>query len=157
MKNFTFIIVMLMIWCFVLQGVEVITLKNGLNLEEKMSHNAVFLKECVAFELSPDGDIGYFLDKKYGHILVVDTATGKLLQEISSRGQGPGQLASPISMCLKGDKMYGLDNGFSGVKIFSTEGKTLSEFRLPIQPWNWTRIAVNTQGEIFIGSSGSVP
>ncbi|MCP4217298.1 MAG: hypothetical protein GY765_21825, partial [bacterium] len=148
-KNFIIVFVLL-ICCFTLPGLEEITLKDGLNLEEKMSKNAVFLKECAALELDREDDIGYFLDKKYGHILVVDTSTGKLVRTISSRGQGPAELQSPISMRLKGDKVYVLD-GAGAVKIFSTKGKPIREFRLPIQPWDWTRIDVNKQGEIFLG------
>ncbi len=121
------------------------------NFEEKMVKNQVFIKDCVAFDLAPEDDRVYFLDNEYSHILVVKLSSGELVKTISSKGQGPAELHNPTSMRVKNGIIYVLDRGFSGIKMFDTEGKSLGQFRLRTIPSHWVRIDVNGKGEIFVG------
>ncbi|MCP4216942.1 MAG: hypothetical protein GY765_19995, partial [bacterium] len=147
------IVFLLLLGCSLHQlGVEEVSLTNRINFEEKMSKNEVFLKRCTAFDLNYAANRVYFVDKNYGHILVVELSSGKLVKTISSKGQGPAELHEPTSMRIRDGKIFVLDRGFGGIKMFDTEGRNLGQFRLKTIPWRWTRIDVNDKGEIFVGS-----
>lgn len=55
-------------------------------------------------------------------------------------------------MAIKGKKIIVLDTGFNGIKIFSTDGEIIKEFRLERNIGSRRRMAVNDAGEIFIGA-----
>ncbi|MCP4213045.1 MAG: 6-bladed beta-propeller, partial [bacterium] len=115
-----------------------------------MAEHEVFLKDCVAFEPFPEENRVYFLDKEFCCIFVVELSSGRLLKTIGSRGQGPQELTSPVSMCISGGKIYVLDRGFNGFKIFDTMGNFITERRLSVVPSQWTRIDIRND-EIYLG------
>lgn len=133
-------------------AVEKVILKNGINLEEKLAGNNVFLKYCKGIALDIPNNRVYLLDLKFGMIFQVELSTGKLVKTIASKGQGPGQLHRPAGMVLKNDKLFVLDRGFNGVKVFDTSGKVVSEFRFKnIYHGSHRNIDVNEKNEIFLG------
>jgi len=136
-------------------GQETIILKNGINLEEKMADNEVFLKNCVAVEMEPENNVIYFLDQRYCEIFKVDLSSGKLLKTIGNRGEGPQELHFPIDMAIKNKKIFVLDRGFNGIKIFDVEGKFIDEFRFQKTVGSTRTIDVDEKGEIFLGSLDS--
>lgn len=146
---------LLLLLLFILPGnqwaVERVVLKNGINLGEKLANNNVFFKWCYDFVLEPENDRAYFLDKVYGKIFKVELSTGKLIKTISSKGQGPAELHRPKNISLQNNKLFVLDTGFNGVKIFDIEGKIVSEFRFQNLYCNSRNIVVNEKNEIFIG------
>ncbi|MCP4213173.1 MAG: hypothetical protein GY765_00885, partial [bacterium] len=149
MKLF-FVICFIVCLGFLLEGVEVLSLHNGLDLENRMADNGAFVKKCTSVDIDPENNRAFFLDLQYGHIVVVALDTGKLIRTISSKGQGPMELNWPISMDIHGDRIYVLDLGLKSVKVFDVEGRFINGFRIPIVP-GWTRISVSRNKEIFIG------
>lgn len=116
-----------------------------------LERNNVFFKWCIDFDVE-DNTYIYFLDSSFGYILKVDYQSGKLIKSISSKGQGPGELAWPSSIRVMNSKIYVFDRGFNGVKIFSTEGKFLNSFKITNSGGSGT-IDVNKNNEIFLQST----
>ncbi len=144
-----------MIFLLLLSGsssaVEKIIFKDGVNFEQKLSDNNVFFKNCSDFEILPLNNIGFFLDEEYGMIFKVELSSGKLLKTISSKGQGPGELHIPISLRVRNNMIFVLDNGFNGIKIFELEGKFVNSFRIGSTLFGNRNIYVNEKNEIFVG------
>lgn len=132
-------------------AVEKITLKDGLNFEEKLAENDVFFKQCVDFEILPENKVVYFLDKTYGMIFKVDLNTGKLLKTISSKGQAPAELHLPVCLRIRNNMIFVLDKGFMGVKIFDLEGKFIDCFKVAAVLFDRRNLYVNDKSEIFVG------
>ncbi|MCP4218407.1 MAG: hypothetical protein GY765_27470 [bacterium] len=151
MKRIAIVLILVFVFASLQFGIEEITPTNRINFEEKMAKNEVFFKDCAAFDLDPATDRVYFLDKSYGHILVVKLSSGELIKSISSKGQGPAELHNPTSMRVRDGKIYVLDRGFGGIKMFDTEGKSSGQFRLRALTSHWARIDANSNGEIFVG------
>jgi len=72
---------------------------------KKMNANDVYVKWVWAVDVDSTGNL-YFLDKRYCHILKIETDTGKLITSISSKGQGPQEIFIAETMTLKDDKIY---------------------------------------------------
>jgi DNA-binding beta-propeller fold protein YncE len=119
---------------------------NTIDFLEKMDKNDVFVK-FVEFVDVDDKNIFYFLDTGLCTILKLDSDTGKLIKFISSRGQGSGELDIPIAMKVTNNMIFVADFGFGGVKIFSTEGDLLKEFKTGLHI-GW--LDVNKRNEIFV-------
>lgn len=129
-------------------ALETIILKNPIHFDRKLGSNNVFLKWCESFDLV--GDFFYFLDTKYSIIFKIEKETGKLVQTISSMGQGPFEIQHANYFSVKNGKIFVLDSGFNGIKIFDTSGKGINEIKIPIVLSSAT-IDVNKKDEIFIG------
>jgi hypothetical protein len=132
-------------------SVDTIVLKGGIDFEKQLSVNEIFLRNCRDFDMDPDKELIYFLDSTYCHIFKVDMKTGKLLKTISSRGQGPSELMSPVSMKAENDLLVVLDRGFGGIKIFAPDGKLINEFRVNNYIIGNRSIDVNDKNEIYLG------
>ena len=149
------IIILILIFLLLLSGsssaVEKIIFKDGVNFEQKLSDNDVFFKNCSDFEILPLNNIGFFLDEEYGMIFKVELSSGKLLKTISSKGQGPGELHIPISLRVRNNMIFVLDNGFNGIKIFDLEGKFVNSFRIGSTLFGNRNIYVDEKNEIFVG------
>jgi len=123
--------------------------------EKQLDENEVFFKTLTGFEMDDQGNL-YYLECNYATIYKVDMNSGKLLKTISSRGQGPGQLNRPTAMTVKKGKIFVLDIGFGGIKVFDTDGKCLKEFRVgnanvySISLFLNQIIAANDNNEIFV-------
>jgi len=128
--------------------VEAIMLKEPIDFGAKLLKNNIFFKKCKSFDWE-DGFF-YFLDTKFGTVFKVDDKTGKLQKTIATRGQGPAQLQQATAIRVKDKKIYILDNGFGGFKIFDTEGKLLKETKLTVALKRYVS-DVNDKGEIFLG------
>ncbi len=135
--------------------VDIFTLERKNNLGKKME-NEIFVKWIWSFDF--DDFYLYIIDNKYGTILKVDLQTGKLIQTISSKGQGPGELEKPVHIEEKGNKLYVLDTAWGGIKIFDKSGKYLSSFHtilpfIPVMPFLGSQIfTVNERGEVFVAA-----
>ena len=149
------IIILIMFCVLLLNGAshaeEKIIFKDGVNFEKKLSDNNVFFKNCVDFEILPLNNVGFFLDKEYGVIFKIELSSGKLLKTISSKGQGPGELHLPISLCVRNNMIFVLDKGFNGIQIFDLEGKFVNSFRIQSTLFGSRNIYVNEKNEIFVG------
>lgn len=137
-------------------SVEIITLEKGFNIGEKMEENGVFISS-VKFGFDFDDSYLYLIETKYGTILKVDIKTGKLIQTISSKGQGPGELESPIQVIEKNNKLYVLDRTWNGIKIFEKNGKFITSFHVLVEPFPASffileNFAVDEKGEVFIST-----
>lgn len=150
------LLVFLTLWAGMCLGIEKFVLKDGKDYERILAKNEVFLKSCVDFVFQPENDSVFFLDKHYSNIFWVKMSTGELIKTISSRGQGPGELHRPYCMAVKNKKIFVLDRGFNGVKIFDFTGKVISEFRLKRIISSWNRLDVNERDEIFVGQIDSI-
>ncbi len=131
-----------------LSAVERIQLSNPVEFGKMLDKNNVFLKMCLSFDAA-DGYF-YFLDSKFGTVFKVEEKTGKLVKTISSKGQGPFELQNATALRVKNNKIFVLDGGFNGIKIFDTEGNNLNEIKLNVVI-SWRSIDVNDKEEIFLG------
>jgi len=98
-----------------------------INFGNKLENNNLFLKWCIS--IAHDKDSFYFLDKKLKRVFRVERKTGKLINSISRPGQGPGELQIPSDMRVINERVYILDRGFKGLKIFNIFGKLEKEFK----------------------------
>ncbi len=103
--------------------------KEVIDVEEKLDQNEIFLKSV--FGLAFDGTYIYIMDNQICSIYKAKLDNFQLVKMLCSRGQSPDELAIPVGLCYKKDKLYVLDVGFGGVKVFDTEGKGLKQFRVP--------------------------
>jgi hypothetical protein len=142
------LLLMIISFCY---GGEKIILQDGINFEKKLADNNVFLKSCSDFEIEPEKNLVYFLDKIYGQVFKVELSTGKLLKTIGTKGQGPKELMIPVSLRVRNDKIFVLDAGFNGIKIFNPEGNFINEFKLRSALMGKRNIDVNEKDEIFLG------
>lgn len=132
------------------KGLETIVIKESdiVNFGEKMEDNNLFLKWCIV--IAHDKSSFYFLDKKLKRVFRVNRKTGRLIKTISHPGEGPGEIKSPSDMRVRNKKVYILDKGFRGIKIFDIEGNLIKEFRvrggLGLSP----SFDVSKSGEIFV-------
>lgn len=129
-------------------ALETITLKNPIHFDRSLGRNNIFLKWCESFDA--EGEFYYFLDSKYSIIFKVEKKTGKLIKTISSKGQGPFEIQHANYFRVRNGKIFVLDRGFNGIKIFDTSGKGINEIRIPLVLGDAT-IDVNEKNEIFIG------
>jgi hypothetical protein len=60
--------------------------------------------------MHPDGDL-YVLDNQLCHVVVI-SADGEFLREISRQGDGPGELRQPTGLVLLADDVLGIGLGF---------------------------------------------
>jgi hypothetical protein len=131
-------------------AVERIKLSKPVEFEKLLEKNNVFLKMCLSFDAA-DGYF-YFLDTKYGIIFKVEEKTGKLVKTISSEGQGPFELQNATAIRVIKNKIFVLDSGFNGIKIFDTEGNPVNEFKLNVViGMGMGNFDVNDKEEIFLG------
>lgn len=152
MRARVYIIILLLI-ASELFSVEIITLEKGINLGKKMEENGVFVRLSFGYDF--DDSYLYIPDFQYGTILKVEISSGRLSKTISSKGQGPGELERPVQVIEKNNKLYVLDRGFNGIKIFDKDGKYISSFHILPEPfptylWFSESFAVSEKGEIFV-------
>jgi hypothetical protein len=102
--------------------------KDIFNFESELDENEIFLRSVFGFEY--DGRHIYYLDNHLCSIYKVELDSFKLVKMISSRGQGPGELSIPLGLSCKNGKLYVVDIGYGGIKIFDTEGKLLKQFKV---------------------------
>ncbi len=129
-------------------AVEKIELTHPVKFERKLGRNNVFLKFCDFFDV--ENGFFYFLDRDFSVVFKVEQNTGKLVKTISSKGQGPKELQTPVNFRVRNKKIFVLDKGFNGVKIFDTEGNTINEFKMDFVIGERS-IDVNDKEEIFLG------
>ncbi len=152
MKRAILVIVMVMVISAGILPVEKFYLKCKIDFAEKMAEKDVFLKSCFSF--CADDQFYYFLSSHFCKVFKVEKSTGKLERTIGSRGQGPMELSYPIRVVVKNNKIYVLDEGYCGIKVFGKDGSQIKEFKLGFHPSN-TTFDVNDQEEIFIGRFNS--
>lgn len=110
--------------------------------------------------ISPDGSRIYAVDdggihNDDHHVLVFDSATGKLIQTIGKRGTKPGEFNLPLLDAVAPDgTLYVVDGGNFRVEAFTPDGKFKFAFgkvgRLPGQFARPKGIAVDPQGNIYV-------
>ncbi len=94
--------------------------------------------------ISKDGRF-FLLDYAPRHIKVFNNA-GEYLHSIARKGDGPGELRRPVDFELdsKGQMLHILDGGNNKIIRYQTDGKLVSELRLPY----------SSPGGFFIDSDG---
>ncbi|HLP46741.1 MAG TPA: hypothetical protein VK469_12365 [Candidatus Kapabacteria bacterium] len=118
---------------------------ESIDLLEKMENNNFFMKSIMGVDA--DENNIYFLDHRLGTVFRVDKNTAKLVNTIGSKGQGPGELQAGMSIRVINNMVFVSDVDFSGIKIFTPEGKTIKEFKTITRS---KCIDVNKKNEIFI-------
>ncbi len=131
-------------------GVETITRENGTDFESILADNNIFFKFFRDFAFEPESDVLYFLDSNYAKVFKVEWPTGKLIKTISRKGQGPSELHIPFRMVVKNKKIFVLDRGFNGVKVFDYDGAAVGEFKLLHILDTSRHFDVNGADEIFL-------
>lgn len=130
------------------QKLIVIKESDTIDFGEKIENNNLFLKWCITID--HDNSSFYFLDKKLKRVFRVDRKTGRLIKTISRPGEGPGEIKNAADMRVRNKRVYILDKGFGGIKIFNLKGILIEEFRvkggLGLNPG----FDVGKSGEIFV-------
>lgn len=121
---------------------------KGIDFLQKMEAHDYFFGRIS--EIDAVGNEFYFLDTKLGTVLRIDNRTGKLINSISSPGQGPFQLHSPSGLRVKNNMVFVSDMGFSGIKIFQPDGKPIKEFKTVTLVFREPGLEVNAKNEIFL-------
>lgn len=121
---------------------------KGINFLEKMEGHDYFFGRIREIDVA--GNEFYFLDSKLKTILRLDNRTGKLINSISSPGQGPFQLHSPSGLRVRNNMVFVSDMGFSGIKIFQPDGKPVKEFKTATLVFSDPGLDVNVKNEIFL-------
>lgn len=129
-------------------SVEEIFLNDGVLLSQKMSENEVFFKACL--DIDVDGQYLYMALSYEGFVFKIDMETGKLAKIIASRGQGPGEVQSPSRLDVKNGKVFVIDYGYRGIKIFTTDGVPIREFKI-IGYIREIGISVDDKEHIYVG------
>lgn len=124
------------------------------DIEDTLDNNEIFLKSPVGFESDGKGYF-YYLDQHFKTVLKVQKKDFKLVKTISRSGQGPFELNIPAAMKVKNGKIYILDTGFPGIKIFDTDGKPIKEFRLLKVP-SIVGINIHLPHVIDVSSTGEI-
>jgi hypothetical protein len=127
---------------------ETVILKDGRPLGQMMVENDVYVR--------PVGDVclhegSLFLsDMRKGQILQIDVQSGRLIRAISSLGQGPAELQRPTRLVVRNGKVFVIDQGYFGIKIFTTAGVFLGSFKLRSYYATDKSFDVNDRNEIFV-------
>lgn len=146
MKQVIFFIFLVLVAQIYAVNEIVLDKSKSVDFIQMLEENEVFVKSIIAVDVDENQHF-YFLDHKLSAVLRLDSKTGKLINTISRLGQGPAELDSAISMRVKDGMVFIADFGFGGVKIFTTEGKLINEFRTGVQTM-W--LDVNRKNEIFV-------
>jgi hypothetical protein len=123
---------------------------ESIDFLEKIEANDFFMKAILGVDV--DETCIYFLDQAQGTVFRVDKNTAKLVNTIGSKGQGPAELQYGDSFRVINKMVFVADTGFSGIKIFTIDGKIIKEFKTSSQP-KW--IDVNRRNEIFCSGVSS--
>lgn len=121
---------------------------SGIDFLKKMEAHDYFFGQIMEIDVA--GSEFYFLDNKLKNVLRIDNRTGKLINTISSPGQGPFQLQSPSGLRVKNNMVFVSDMGFSGIKIFQPDGKPIKEFKTATLVFREPGLDVNAKNEIFL-------
>lgn len=150
------LIIVFLVLTIPLIGIETRRLqeKDVLDLENIMDENEIFFKRLKGIEHDGRGHI-YYLDGHFIRILKVNVNTFKLVDAISSKGQGPNELQSPLAFRIKGDKIFVYDLGFGGVKVFNLNGKLVTGIKIPVQSFSFGLflyhiIDINSKNELYV-------
>ena len=144
----TLILIFLLMMPFLIFAVEEIILKDGIEISNQMEKDDVFFKRCM--DLDTDGKYLYFIALTKGTVFKVELETGKFVQTIGSRGQGPGELSFAVNMAVKNNKVFVVDQGFRGIKIFTTDGKLINELKTG-KVVRKIGIEVDNKDDIYLG------
>lgn len=130
MRRIVIVFLAVFLWASPLLPLEEIVLKESESIDflEKMDQHGVFVKVISDLDIDTENNF-YFLDHHLGTVFRIDGKTGKLINTISSLGQGPGELEVPRSIRVMNQMVFIPDSGFGGVKIFKTDGTLLKEFK----------------------------
>lgn len=130
MKTFKLLIliIFLLLPVFLFPITSIITLDKSIPLGEMMIENDIFVRFVSDFCIYENSL--FLVDKNKGQILITDINRGKLLKKISSFGQGPKELQNPQHIFVQDNKVYVIDTGFLGIKIFSTNGDFIRSFKI---------------------------
>jgi DNA-binding beta-propeller fold protein YncE len=108
---------------------------------------ANMLYQPTTVRLDPAGNV-IVLDMG-NHRLMKYDMNGKLIKQIGSIGQGPGELLRPYDFDVDGEgKLYVVEDGNKRVSIFSGDGKFLNSFLIPRFPQ--ATIFVTRKDEILL-------
>ncbi len=129
-----------------------VVLKKEKDYLETLIDKEIFCK--LIEDIEYDNGALYLLDSQLCRVFVVGLNTGKLIRTLFRRGQGPNELMMPMSLKVRDNKVFVLDQGFNGIKICDLEGKPLKEFKTRGMTGR-RNIDVNDKNEIFVAEYNS--
>jgi hypothetical protein len=116
---------------------------------EEMDKEFIF-QDLYDLVVDEDENI-YVSDMNAAHILVFNKI-GKLIRIIGKKGQGPGEIARPLSICISPpDKLLVVDVGQFCVHYFSLKGEFLEKFSTTTIGANFGYPKVDSKGNILAG------
>lgn len=103
------------------------------DISKMMESHQIFIANIRDICFDEFGSI-YILDNRSGNVVRVELSTGALVNRISSLGQGPAELMAPVTVRVRNKKVFVLNGGNNGIKVFSVDGGYLGEFKIKSVP-----------------------
>lgn len=128
----------------------VFRLEEELSITGKDGEGEILFNEIYDLAVDDEKNI-YVSDMIAAHVLVFDRS-GKHIKTIGKKGQGPGEMTRPLSICVfPPDKLLVQDVGQFCVHYFSMEGEYLKKYPTSLIGANFGRPSVDSKGEILAG------
>ena len=108
--------------------IKILSEKDIIDREELLEKNEIFYRDLKGLDMDEHNHL-YYLASHFVRIFKVDKDSLKLIKTISEKGQGPSELHTPLGFSVKNDRIFVYDMGFSGIKIFDTNGGCVKEIK----------------------------
>ncbi len=126
-----------------------LVLKQDLIIGQEAGDEKYMFSALRSVQVDNEGNI-YALDSRETQIKVFDKE-GKHLRTFGKKGQGPGEIQSPVGMHLTPHGQLAiLDNRNRRIAFFSLTGECLKE--VPSAKWNFIRTRVDSRSRIYADS-----
>ena len=118
----------------------------------------VIFGRIVDLKLHPDGDL-YVLDNQLCQVVVI-SAEGEHLRDLSREGDGPGELRQPMGLVFLADDLLGVGMGFPGklvtMGLDGTPGDTYYPVGAPIEGNVAVMISMRLVDGVLAATGGSI-
>lgn len=133
---------------------EEVILTGGIKLAPILDQCEVFFRQ-VSDALVVESDLFVLIDQ-YGLIYRINYDERRLVNTISSKGEGPKELMIAKNMVERNGVLFVLDQGYGGIKKFRFDGEYLGSFKCDFR-FEMTNMfspvmAVNSNGDLIIAS-----
>ena len=124
---------------------DVFTLEDDLSITEDAGGEDCIFSQIRSIEVDESGRM-YILDQREAHVYVFDSK-GNYVKTFGEKGQGPGELNTPLSINITSRKELAVENFRRGINFYSLEGDFIRE--LSTAKEGMLRIGIDSRDNIF--------
>jgi hypothetical protein len=106
---------------------------------------------CRIFDIAQDARGRFYLADFSCHTIWVVNEQGYLITQIGSQGQGPGELAGPVSVAIRGDTLAVLEDQNHRISFFNLKGEFVYSF--PLSGGQFSGIELSSGDELIVSES----